>query len=447
MLVAVPEETDEEVGEVYPNVLPPDVCVVNTLDAARRVVEQLMAPGVADRYVFGCDTEVMDIDVTEHSPCCHGRVICFSVYAGPGLDFGEAQLQPADGSSSAGDGSSTGGGDAAPRQSMLWVDTWLDGDEARAGEAAAILEAFRPFWESAAHRKIWHNYSFDRHVLERMGLRLAGFAADTMHLARLWDSSRTGSGGGYSLEALSSEGRGGGGGRGVVVGLGGRPGAGEAKGGLALLACEGAGLSAFTPSPRSSPGGAGDEKLMGEGSDRWGKVSMKKIFGRPNIKKDGTPGKVRSAHVVRTVCAPQRSLSVRAPSSPPVPLMHAPPPPPSQSPVPAPARRTAHGDASCGGAAAWRGHAVDVGELLGLRRQEHVGPVPRPAPRAHHQARAAGRRGGARLPAGALLCGHEAACRARGRRYPGAPSLRLARWHARQRCCPPPPCARLRRRV
>ena len=226
MLVAVPEETDEEVGEVYPNVLPPDVCVVNTLDAARRVVEQLMAPGVADRYVFGCDTEVMDIDVTEHSPCCHGRVICFSVYAGPGLDFGEAQLQPADGSSSAGDGSSTGGGDAAPRQSMLWVDTWLDGDEARAGEAAAILEAFRPFWESAAHRKIWHNYSFDRHVLERMGLRLAGFAADTMHLARLWDSSRTGSGGGYSLEALSSEGRGGGGagvwwwGWGVALGRG-----------------------------------------------------------------------------------------------------------------------------------------------------------------------------------------------------------------------------------
>ena len=61
---------------------------------------------------------------------------------------------------------------------------------------------------------------------------------------------------------------------------------------------------------------------------------MKKIFGRPNIKKDGTPGKVRSAHVVRTVCAPQRSLSVRAPSSPPVPLMHAPPPPHLNPPCP-----------------------------------------------------------------------------------------------------------------
>lgn len=29
------------------------------------------------------------------------------------------------------------------------------------------------------------------------------------------------------------------------------------------------------------------------GSDSLAKVSMKKLFGRPNIKKDGTPGKVR----------------------------------------------------------------------------------------------------------------------------------------------------------
>lgn len=31
------------------------------------------------------------------------------------------------------------------------------------------------------------------------------------------------------------------------------------------------------------------------GSDTLAKVSMKKLFGRPNIKKDGTPGKVRGA--------------------------------------------------------------------------------------------------------------------------------------------------------
>lgn len=65
---------------------------------------------------------------------------------------------------------------------------------------------------SPCQTQVWHNYSFDRHVMERTGVRMAGFAGDTMHMARLWDSSRMGRGG-YSLEALSSEWmRGGGGG-------------------------------------------------------------------------------------------------------------------------------------------------------------------------------------------------------------------------------------------
>lgn len=65
-------------------------------------------------------------------------MICFSVYAGPEVHFGEGPAP-------------TGG---TPRRSMLWVDTWLDGDEARQEEAAAIVEAFRPFWESEAHKKV-----------------------------------------------------------------------------------------------------------------------------------------------------------------------------------------------------------------------------------------------------------------------------------------------------
>ena len=40
--------------------------------------------------------------------------------------------------------------------------------------------------------------------MEQLGLGMAGFGGDTMHMARLWDSSRQGRGG-YSLEALSSE--------------------------------------------------------------------------------------------------------------------------------------------------------------------------------------------------------------------------------------------------
>ena len=64
-----------------------------------------------------------------------------------------------------------------------------------------MLAAFRPFFKDARIRKVWHNYSFDRHVLANMGMEVAGFAGDTMHMARLWNSSRMGKG--YSLENLS----------------------------------------------------------------------------------------------------------------------------------------------------------------------------------------------------------------------------------------------------
>ena len=59
------------------------------------------------------------------------------MYAGPEVHFGEAP-PPA----------------GAPNQSMLWVDTWLDGEEGRQEEAAAIVETFRPFWESQQHKKV-----------------------------------------------------------------------------------------------------------------------------------------------------------------------------------------------------------------------------------------------------------------------------------------------------
>ena len=65
------------------------------------------------------------------------------------------------------------------------------------GDFPAVLE-------SPEIRKAWHNYSFDRHVIENHGVRLRGFAADTMHMARLWNSNRKLEGG-YSLEALSSD--------------------------------------------------------------------------------------------------------------------------------------------------------------------------------------------------------------------------------------------------
>lgn len=52
--------------------------------------------------------------------------------------------------------------------------------------------------------QVWHNYGFDRHVLSNMGIAAAGFAGDTMHMARLADASRRGKKT-YSLESLSSD--------------------------------------------------------------------------------------------------------------------------------------------------------------------------------------------------------------------------------------------------
>ncbi len=39
-------------------------------------------------------------------------------------------------------------------------------------EEQAIFEAFKPFFEDPKIRKVWHNYSFDRHVMRRMVSRL-----------------------------------------------------------------------------------------------------------------------------------------------------------------------------------------------------------------------------------------------------------------------------------
>ena len=65
----------------------------------------------------------------------------------------------------------------------------------------AVFEAFRPVLEDPRIPKVWHNYSFDRHVLRNHGIECRGFHGDTMHMARLWDSSRQGKG--YSLESLT----------------------------------------------------------------------------------------------------------------------------------------------------------------------------------------------------------------------------------------------------
>ena len=148
------------------------------------------------RY-HACDTEVCDIDLKRVGPVGNGKVTCASIYSGPDVDFG------------------------AGKGGVLWIDN-LD-------EADGTLDQFKEFFADEQQKKVWHNYSFDRAVLYNHDIDTKGFGGDTMHMARLWDSSRKR----YSLAALSVD----------------------------YL-----------------------------GSDMH-KTDMKSIFGRPELKKDGTEGK------------------------------------------------------------------------------------------------------------------------------------------------------------
>ena len=208
-----------------------EVAVVETEAEARRVLAILMDNvGDADRPVYhAVDTEVAHIDIADQTPVGHGHVTCFSVYCGPDVDF-----------------SATPG--VGKPKTLLWVDTL------RLGEAG--WEIFRPYFENDDVKKAWHNYSFDRHVIENHGVKLRGFAADTMHMARLWNSNRKLEGG-YSLEALSSD-----------------------------------------PKVMSDAG----EMFSDAGEDLIRqKRSIKKIFGKPKLKKDGTPGKTMTLPPVEEI--------------------------------------------------------------------------------------------------------------------------------------------------
>lgn len=150
----------------------PGVTIVRTKEQAQRVLERLYAAG--PEVFHACDTEVMEIDLKKVGPVGNGYVTCLSMYSGYDFDYG--------------DGPGT----------CLWIDN-LD-------EAAGILQEFKDWLEDERFLKVWHNYGFDRHALWNEGINVKGFGGDTMHMARLQDTSRTVTGrGGFSLEALSAD--------------------------------------------------------------------------------------------------------------------------------------------------------------------------------------------------------------------------------------------------
>lgn len=161
----------------------PGTAIVRTKEQAAIVLEKLMmnaaaAEGAAPIF-HACDTEVMDIDLSTVGPVGNGYCTCVSIYSGPDFDYG------------------LGHGPGA----TLWIDN-LD-------DACGILQEFKDWFEDERFLKVWHNYGFDRHVMWNEGIDVRGFGGDTMHMARLQDSSRArtegASGNGYGLEALTED--------------------------------------------------------------------------------------------------------------------------------------------------------------------------------------------------------------------------------------------------
>ncbi|XRB13805.1 DNA polymerase I [Pseudoscourfieldia marina] len=180
-----------------------DTRVVRDIDATRHAVELLKRHAREnEQHAHAIDTEVQSIDVEADAPCGHGRVICISVYAGPLVDFANNKIYsrlsdvPSD------------------ARRTLWIDTGVVLTKEQQAtmtsfskypsivenqdlyKANDVMEVFREYLEDDVSQKVWHNYGFDRHVLENVMLangktvKLAGFHGDTMHMARLFDTSR-----------------------------------------------------------------------------------------------------------------------------------------------------------------------------------------------------------------------------------------------------------------
>lgn len=156
------EEASEAVKRLSPlNV--PDTTIVTSAEEADKVMDKLL--NLKDS-VHAIDTEVRGWD-PDLSPHLHGEIICWSIYCGDDVDFGNG-----------------------PR---LFIDN-LDED----GQLRGLVEHFKRYLEDPEIPKVFQNYSFDRAMFLKHGCDVAGFFADTMNLARL-DNSDANS---YSLEEL-----------------------------------------------------------------------------------------------------------------------------------------------------------------------------------------------------------------------------------------------------
>lgn len=143
-----------------------DIILVQDKRTAADVVDCLMS--LPEDSIVAWDTETTGVNPARQSPVSNGSIICTTAYAGHHNIFGE--------------------------KSKIFVDC-LDENGVHSEE---LLNVFKGYFENHRCKKVWHNYSFDRHMFANHGINVKGFAGDTMHMARLVDTAQKS----YSLGAL-----------------------------------------------------------------------------------------------------------------------------------------------------------------------------------------------------------------------------------------------------
>lgn len=111
----------------------PGVTIIRDEKEARRVIEILKT--LKDR-VHAWDTETIDLEVKEESPVGKGKIMCFTGFCGPDVDFG-----------------------SGPR---LFVDNMSSKDD--------LVQVFKEYFEDETYLKGWFNYGFDRHIFFNHGV-------------------------------------------------------------------------------------------------------------------------------------------------------------------------------------------------------------------------------------------------------------------------------------
>ena len=106
----------------------PGTTIVRTKEHAVKVLRILEQH--KDR-MHAWDTETVNIDAKKETPVGKGTIICASVFIGPDVDFGNG-----------------------PR---CFIDNYAD--------AEGIIDVFKAYFENPIYLKVWHNYGFDRHIL------------------------------------------------------------------------------------------------------------------------------------------------------------------------------------------------------------------------------------------------------------------------------------------